>query len=59
LDASPTDDDMANLLRGNTINLTSVLAKPTVTPAAGGTFDVSAKVLRVVMEQLSAPPTRT
>jgi hypothetical protein len=60
VDTAPAADaDFVNVLSSNGIALDAVMAKPTVANRPDGKFDVTAKVLRVVMEQLSAPPTHT
>lgn len=60
VDTAPAaDPDFVSVLSSNGIALNAVMAKPTVANRPDGKFDVTAKVLRVVMEQLSAPPTHT
>lgn len=53
------DADVALFLSGNGVDVRKVLAKPTQTARSDGGFDVTAKVLRVTMEQLSSPAAPT
>jgi hypothetical protein len=56
-DSTPPADDqaLAAAVAAQGIKLNKVLSKPTVTPRAGGGFDVELRLLRVVLEQLSRP----
>jgi hypothetical protein len=58
VDAAPsTDDDLKSVLTTNNVVVDHVMAKPTVAARGDGKFDVTAKVLRVVPQQIPASPT--